>query len=105
MSHSHSQMLALPIVPPTVSARIESMKEYFLQTKKCAICEVRGEDLLIDSSTHFISVVPSAATFPFEIWIIPRCHSPHFHEIDDEKVITIAPWIYFFYMVLFVKLK
>ncbi|PON86859.1 Galactose-1-phosphate uridyl transferase, class I [Trema orientale] len=90
MSHSHSQMLALPIVPPNVSARIEGMKEYFGQTEKCAICEVRREDLLIDASTHFISVVPFAATFPFEIWIIPRDHSPHFHEIDDEKAVDLG---------------
>lgn len=86
MSHSHSQMLALPIVPPTVSARLDSMKEYFDQTQKCSVCEVQGEDHLIDASTHFISVVPFAASFPFEIWIIPRDHSPHFHEINDEKV-------------------
>ncbi|EXB89958.1 putative galactose-1-phosphate uridyltransferase [Morus notabilis] len=85
MSHSHSQMLALPIVPPTVSARLDSMKEYFDQTQKCSVCEVQGEDHLIDASTHFISVVPFAASFPFEIWIIPRDHSPHFHEINDEK--------------------
>ncbi|XP_062113489.1 ADP-glucose phosphorylase [Humulus lupulus] len=90
MSHSHSQMLALPIVPPAVSARIESMKEYFNQTGKCGICEVQGEDLLVDASTHFLSVVPYAATFPFEIWIIPRDHSPHFHDIGDEKAVDLG---------------
>ena len=90
MSHSHSQMLALPIVPPAVSTRLDSMKEYFDRSQKCSICEVHGEDLLIDASTHFISIAPFAATYPFEIWIIPRDHSPHFHEIDGDKVITTA---------------
>lgn len=90
MSHSHSQMLALPIVPPVVSARLDGMKEYFEKTQKCSVCEVQGEDRLIDSSTHFISVAPFAATFPFEIWIIPRDHSPHFHEIDDEKAVDLG---------------
>ncbi|KAF4397139.1 hypothetical protein CsatB_027609 [Cannabis sativa] len=90
MSHSHSQMLALPIVPPAVSTRVESMKEYFNQTGKCGICEVNGQDLLVDASTHFLSVVPYAATFPFEIWIIPRDHSPHFHEINDEKALDLG---------------
>ncbi|KAL5539984.1 hypothetical protein UlMin_042538 [Ulmus minor] len=85
MSHSHSQMLALPVVPPTVSARLDCMKVHFHQTGKCAICEIQGEDLLIDVSTHFKSIAPFAASFPFEIWIIPRDHSPHFHEIDAEK--------------------
>ncbi|KAK6119268.1 hypothetical protein DH2020_046994 [Rehmannia glutinosa] len=85
MSHSHSQIMALPIVPPTASARIQSMKEYFDQTGKCGICQIRQDDLLIDESSHFISVAPFAATFPFEIWIIPRNHSSHFHDLDSDK--------------------
>jgi UDPglucose--hexose-1-phosphate uridylyltransferase len=87
MSHSHSQILALPIIPSSVSARFEGMNEYFEKTGKCSLCEVQAKELLIDESTHFISIVPFAATFPFEIWIIPRAHSSHFHEFDCEKVI------------------
>ncbi|KAK4414338.1 ADP-glucose phosphorylase [Sesamum alatum] len=90
MSHSHSQIMALPIVPPTASARIQSMKEDFAQTGKCGLCQVRQDDLLIDESTHFISVVPFAATFPFEIWIVPRDHSSHFHELDNDKALDLG---------------
>lgn len=86
MSHSHSQMLALPIIPPTASARLESMKVYFEQTGKCCICQTQSEDLVINTSTNFISLVPYAATFPFEIWIVPRYHSAHLHDLDAEKV-------------------
>ncbi|KAI8558758.1 hypothetical protein RHMOL_Rhmol04G0121600 [Rhododendron molle] len=85
MSHSHSQIMALPVVPPTVSARLHSMKEHFDQTGRCSLCDIRSDDLLIDESAHFISIVPFAATFPFEIWIIPLDHSSHFHDIDSEK--------------------
>ncbi|KAL2335071.1 hypothetical protein Fmac_016284 [Flemingia macrophylla] len=90
MSHSHSQMMALPIIPPSVSARLSSMKDYFDQTGKCFICGIQREDLLIDSSTNFFSLVPFAATFPFEIWIVPRYHSAHFHELDDEKAVELG---------------
>jgi len=86
MSHSHSQMMALPVIPPSVSARLTSMKDHFDQTGKCFICEIQCKDLLIDSSTNFFSLVPFAATFPFEIWIVPRYHTAHFHELDAEKV-------------------
>lgn len=88
MSHSHSQIMALPIVPPTVSARLHSMKEHFDQTGRCSLCDIRSDDLLIDKSAHFISIVPFAATFPFEIWIIPLDHSSHFHDIDSKKVVS-----------------
>ncbi|KAI3437082.1 GalP_UDP_transf domain-containing protein [Psidium guajava] len=85
LSHSHSQIIALPIVPSNVSARIECLKEHFDRTGKCCLCEVQSNELLIDESAHFVSFVPFAATFPFEIWIVPRDHSPHFHELDDDK--------------------
>lgn len=86
LSHSHSQIMALPVIPPSVSARLDGTKEYFDKTGKCSLCVVHTEKLLIDESTHFFSIVPFAATFPFEIWIIPRDHSSHFHELKCEKV-------------------
>lgn len=88
LSHSHSQIIGLPIVPPNVSARVDSMKQYFNETGKCSVCEIQVKELLIDESTHFISIVPFAATFPFEIWIIPRDHSSHFHQLDEAEVIS-----------------
>lgn len=87
MSHSHSQIIALPVIPPTVSARLNSMKEHFDQTGKCSLCESRSEDLIVDESTHFVSIAPFASTSPFEIWIVPRAHSSHFHQLDSDKVI------------------
>jgi UDPglucose--hexose-1-phosphate uridylyltransferase len=102
MSHSHSQMIALPVIPPNVSARLGSMKDYFDQTGKCSICEIQREDLVIDSSTYFFSLVPYAASFPFEIWIVPRYHSAHFHELDAEKVTALA---FFPKVLLMIKCK
>lgn len=90
MSHSHSQIIALPVVPPAVSARFEAMKEYFERTGKCKLCQIPENDLLINESVHYISVVPFAASFPFEIWIIPRYHASYFHELDNEKAVDLG---------------
>ncbi|CAN6577648.1 unnamed protein product [Malus baccata var. baccata] len=91
MSHSHSQIMALPIVPTAVAARLDSMKEYFDQTGNCSVCEFKSsKDLLVDVSAHFVSIVPFAATFPFEIWVIPLDHSPHFHELDADKAVDLG---------------
>ncbi|WRX23919.1 Galactose-1-phosphate uridyl transferase [Theobroma cacao] len=90
LSHSHSQILSLPVVPPSVSARIGSMKEYFNQTGKCSLCEVQSKDVLINETSQFMSLAPFAASFPFEIWIIPRDHSSHFDELDNEKAVDLG---------------
>ncbi|XP_010257691.1 PREDICTED: ADP-glucose phosphorylase [Nelumbo nucifera] len=90
LSHSHSQMVALPIIPPTVSIRLDSMKECFERTGKCSICEIQSQELLINESDQFFSIVPFSASFPFEIWIIPRDHSSHFHELDENKAVDLG---------------
>lgn len=86
MSHSHSQIMGLPLIPPTVAARLNSTKEWFERTGKCSLCEFWSEEILIDETVHFFAIVPFAASYPFEIWILPRDHSSHFHDIDSEKV-------------------
>ncbi|KAK1309931.1 putative galactose-1-phosphate uridyltransferase [Acorus calamus] len=85
MSHSHSQIMGLPIIPPNVTTRLNTMKDYFDRTGKCSLCEVPSKELLIDESTHFFSIVPHAASYPFEIWVIPRDHLSYFQNIDHEK--------------------
>ncbi|XP_039067581.1 ADP-glucose phosphorylase-like [Hibiscus syriacus] len=90
MSHSHSQIIALPIVPSNVSVRLDSMEEYFYQTGKCSLCEVQSKDLLINETSHFISITPFAALFPFEMWIIPGYHTSHFDELDKEKAVDLG---------------
>lgn len=63
------------------------MKDHFSRTGQCALCELPLNNLVIYESTHFVSFIPFAATFPFEIWIMPQVHTSHFHEIDEEKVV------------------
>lgn len=90
MSHSHSQMIALPIIPPTVSARVDNMKEHFDQTGKCSLCEIQLDRLQIYESKHFVSIAPFASTSPFELWIIPRNHFSHFHELNEEQAVDLG---------------
>ncbi|GAB4853332.1 hypothetical protein Ancab_017511 [Ancistrocladus abbreviatus] len=90
MSHSHSQMIGLPIIPPSITLWLQAMKEHFDQTGKCILCEIPSKELLIDESAHFISIAPFAASHAFEIWIVPRDHSSHFHHIDNEKAVDLG---------------
>lgn len=102
MSHSHSQIMALPVVPPTVSSRLDGTKDYFVETGKCCLCEAKAKHFVIDESSHFVSVAPYASTYPFEVWIVPKYHSSHFHHLDDVKVkpfFLIATKFYIFWII------
>ncbi|KAG2273634.1 hypothetical protein Bca4012_045885 [Brassica carinata] len=90
MSHSHSQIMALPVVPPTVSSRLDGTKDYFEETGKCCLCEAKSKHFVIDESSHFVSVAPYASTYPFEVWIVPKDHSSHFHHLDDVKAVDLG---------------
>ncbi|XP_077247776.1 putative galactose-1-phosphate uridyltransferase [Tasmannia lanceolata] len=105
LSHSHSQIMGLPFIPPTVSSRLQSMKEYFDDSSNCGLCNIRSEELLIDESIHFFSIVPFAASFPFEIWIVPREHSSHFHMLDNEKAVDLGRLLKLMLMKLSMQLK
>lgn len=89
MAHSHSQMLGTPFVPPSVTTRLNCMKEVFERLGKCSLCEFQSKDILVSETHNFSAIVPFAASYPFEIWIIPRQHSSYFHEIDKDTVCTV----------------
>ncbi|TKW30632.1 hypothetical protein SEVIR_2G050800v4 [Setaria viridis] len=90
MAHSHSQMLGTPFVPPSVKSRLNCMKEVFDKSGKCSLCEIRSKDILISETPNFSAIVPFAASYPFEIWIIPRQHLSYFHEIDQNKALDLG---------------
>ncbi|THU65351.1 hypothetical protein C4D60_Mb05t02730 [Musa balbisiana] len=90
MAHSHSQIMGLPLVPPLVSSRLDSMKKFYDMTGKCSLCEVQSEDILVCDTVHYFAIVPFAASYPFEVWIVPRDHTAHFHEIDHEKAVDLG---------------
>jgi len=83
LEHSHSQIIALPIVPTRVREEIEGSKNYFLYKDRCVFCDIIRQELqqrkrVIFENSHFISIAPFASRFPFETWILPKGHQPSY---------------------------
>ena len=86
LEHTHSQLIALPIVPKRVREEVDSAKHYYDEKERCIFCdmirqEVETEKRLILSDDHFIALAPYAPRFPFETWILPRQHSSAFENM------------------------
>ncbi|KAL6880607.1 hypothetical protein ACP4OV_012172 [Aristida adscensionis] len=90
MAHSHSQMLGTPFVPSSVTTRLDCMRAAFEKSGNCSLCEIRSKDTLISETANFSAIVPFAASYPFEIWIIPRQHISYFHEIEQDKALDLG---------------
>src|SRR5580698_4570849 len=80
VEHTHSQLIALPIVPNRVREEVDSAKHYYDEKERCIFCdmihqEIEAGDRMIIGNDHFVALAPYAPRFPFETWIFPRLHS------------------------------
>jgi UDPglucose--hexose-1-phosphate uridylyltransferase len=79
MAHTHSQLIALPIVPTAVATELDGARRYFEFRERCVFCDIVRQELsdgarLIHANEAFVVVAPWAPKVPFETWILPRVH-------------------------------
>ena len=91
LSHSHSQLIATPLVPKRVEEELEGSKEYFELKGKCLFCniveqEIALEERLLWEDENFISLCPFASCFPYEMCILPKRHYSDFREIKKSEI-------------------
>jgi len=89
LEHSHSQLIALPIVPRRVAEEIEGAKNYFSYKDRCVFCDIIRQELqqkkrVILENKAFLSVAPFASRFPFETWILPKTHYPGYEKMESS---------------------
>lgn len=91
LEHSHSQILALPMVPQVN----KGLLKYFQQESSCLICDMIEQEILtnervIYKGEEFIIICPYAPRFSYEVWIVPIKHSQHFGHISDSQLKELA---------------
>ncbi len=89
LEHSHSQIIALPIIPRRVAEEIEGAKTYFQYKDRCVFCDIIRQELqqkkrIVSENKSFLSVAPFASRFPFETWILPKIHYPSFEHMEPS---------------------
>ncbi|MBI5096617.1 MAG: galactose-1-phosphate uridylyltransferase [Nitrospirae bacterium] len=95
LEHSHSQLIALPIIPRQVSEEIEGARLYYNYKERCIYCdivrqEMYAEERNVAENEHFLAITPFAARFPFETWIIPKTHNACFDESQPWEYSSLA---------------
>ncbi len=95
LEHTHSQLIALPIIPKVVTEEIEGAKSYFQFKERCIFCDILHQEQstgarLVAENESFVVLCPYAARFPFETWILPKRHESHFEESGPETLSDLA---------------
>jgi len=91
LAHSHSQLIATPIVPKRVSEEIAGSIDYYSFRERCVYCDMVNQERLegtrvVEENRDFIAFEPFAARFPFETWIVPKVHNHNFGEITSGEI-------------------
>lgn len=97
LEHDHSQLIALPMVPKNVLEELHGSHNYFNFRGRCVFCDIIAQESydrarFIIENEDFISLCPFISRFPFEIWIMPKRHSPYFCHMEDREKSSLA-WI------------
>lgn len=95
ISHPHSQILGIPVIPPDVGRSIDGSAKYFHKEKKCVHCVMIKDDLktrerVIYENGLFLVITPFASRSAFEMRIYPKKHKAHFELMDGNERFLLA---------------
>jgi UDPglucose--hexose-1-phosphate uridylyltransferase len=95
LDHSHSQIIALPIVPREVRDEVDGAKAHFAAKERCVFCDIlrqetREAQRLIAENADVVAIAPYAPRFPFETWLLPRRHESRFESSPRHEYASLA---------------
>jgi UDPglucose--hexose-1-phosphate uridylyltransferase len=95
LDHSHSQLIALPIVPREVRDEVDGARAHFASKERCVFCDIVRQEVadgrrLIAETGEMVAIAPYAPRFPFETWILPRRHQAHYEEGQRHEYAALA---------------
>jgi UDPglucose--hexose-1-phosphate uridylyltransferase len=91
LEHSHSQLVALPILPRMLVSELDGSLSYFKYKDRCIFCDIIRQEIqqdirLVCENEKFVTLAPFAPRTPFEMWIMPRKHNSSYTDQDDESL-------------------
>jgi UDPglucose--hexose-1-phosphate uridylyltransferase len=95
LEHSHSQLIALPIVPDYVRDEIEGARRHFTAKERCVFCDIIRQETaagrrIIHENVDIVALSPYAPRFPFETWLVPRSHGARFEDAPRQQYESLA---------------
>ncbi|MDR0476881.1 MAG: DUF4921 family protein, partial [Desulfobulbaceae bacterium] len=95
LEHSHSQLIALPVVPQMISSEIDGAASYYHFRERCVYCDVIAQEMsqnvrVVGQNGDFIVISPYAPRTPFEMWVLPKTHDSDYSRQDDKSLSSLA---------------
>lgn len=89
LSHPHSQIIAIPVIPPDIQRSLEGSARYFRKYQTCVHCamvryELKEKKRVLYENDAFVVFAPYASKAAFEMRVFPKFHAPHFEEMSSR---------------------
>jgi len=90
LEHSHSQIVALPILPRMIVSELDGSLAYYKYKERCIYCDIIRQEIsqdirIVCQNDWFITIMPFAPRSPFEMWILPKKHSSSYISMDQPS--------------------
>jgi len=95
ISHSHSQLIAVPLTPPVAATELRVCQEFYESKERCIFCDLIEFELslgtrVVKEFANFVTLTPYASCFPFEMRLYPKRHSYDFVLLNDDELAELA---------------
>ncbi len=113
IAHTHSQIIAMPVVPDNVQAEVRNSRDFYQKSHKCIFCSLIDEALtfeatiydresgemrrkinlgqfVIERSKRFVAIKPFASRFEWEVHILPIQHGADFIDMGPKDHADLA---------------
>jgi UDPglucose--hexose-1-phosphate uridylyltransferase len=95
LEHTHSQLIATPVVPTQVQSELARSLAYYRSTDRCVFCDMTDRELtagrrMVAQTAGYVAFCPFASQFPYETWIVPRAHVSCFDDTADGEISEFA---------------
>lgn len=95
ISHPHSQLIAIPVIPPDIQKSINGSRDFYQRNKKCVHCEmidweIKTKKRLIYENKNFVAFCPYASRSSFETRIFPKNHESNFEKQSESDLYDLA---------------
>jgi UDPglucose--hexose-1-phosphate uridylyltransferase len=95
LEHSHSQLIATPIVPLMVEEELSGAFQHFRMKQRCIWCDILRQEQhdggrVVLEAEGFIALAPFAPRFPFETWVLPVAHQSRYEETSMGDLLPLA---------------
>jgi len=100
LSHAHSQLVALPLVPSFVEGKLNRAREHFILKQRSLFSDILhteridGSRLVAENDGYYL-FCPFASRFPFELAIFPKRHHPDYTSCTPTELHDLAEVIRF----------